>query len=34
MKTIFDPADREELIRRIDSLDENDTAQLGKMTAG
>lgn len=31
MKTIFDTATREELIRRIDTVNENSTAQWGKM---
>jgi hypothetical protein len=31
MKTIFDPATRNELIARISSLNENSTAQWGKM---
>jgi len=31
MKTIFDPATRKELIARISSLNENSTAQWGKM---
>jgi len=31
MKSIFDPAIREELITRINSLNENSTAQWGKM---
>ncbi|MBL0743397.1 DinB family protein [Chryseolinea lacunae] len=32
MKTVFDKPTRDELIRRIDSLSENDTAQWGKMS--
>ena len=31
MQTIFDPLTREELIKRINSLDEHHTAQWGKM---
>ena len=32
MKTVFDKSTREDLIRRIDSLQENSRAQWGKMT--
>jgi SNF2 family DNA or RNA helicase len=32
MKTLFDKTTREELITRINSVDENSTAQWGKMT--
>ncbi|MCF3111961.1 DUF1569 domain-containing protein [Niabella sp. CC-SYL272] len=32
MKSIFDPETRQEIIRRIDSLTENDNPQWGKMT--
>jgi hypothetical protein len=32
MKTIFDDATRDELIQRINSLDEHKKAQWGKMT--
>jgi len=31
MKTIFDPSTRDEVIRRISALNENQTAQWGKM---
>ena len=31
MKTVFDPSVREELIKRIESLDEGRKAQWGKM---
>lgn len=34
MKTVFDTATREELIRRIHSLNENSPAQWGKMNVG
>lgn len=32
MKTIFDKSTRDELVKRINSLDNNSTAQWGKMT--
>lgn len=34
MKTVFDPTTREELIGRINSLDENSQAKWGEMTVG